>query len=245
MIEFIKKYKSHIVLVIIILLIAINVTQCNSIKLQKDRATQNITALTDSIHVLVNNANELTYEKAILILDKSQLQQANAELYSALEKEKGKVHQLIQAAGNISNPVSDIANVITWSDSTVKMSFQDSTEHSLIKGFTTFSLDTSKSTFTFNDVNTTITDNMMRFKLTTGLVTKDGITKIFITPNSPRLIIDEITGAIISDEQIKSLVTPEKNKRFGIGPVVGIGLGTNLQFVPIVGIGLSYALIKF
>ena len=35
------------------------------------------------------------------------------------------------------------------------------------------------------------------------------------------------------------------NKRFIIGPYIGIGLGSNLQLAPQIGIGLNYKIIAF
>jgi len=100
---------------------------------------------------------------------------------------------------------------------------------------------------------TRINEDKMGFSFTTGLREKDKALEIFITPKYPGMEITDIEGAIIDPQKSDVLKKMFPQKKWYIGPQMGIGLGGGYNvtgtpaFGPMIylGVGVGYGVFRF
>jgi hypothetical protein len=93
----------------------------------------------------------------------------------------------------------------------------------------------------------------MGFSFVTGLREKDKALEIFVTPKYPGMTVTQIEGAVIDPYKSDVLKKMFPNKKFSLGPYVGVGVGAGVGlngkpiFGPVfnIGVGLQYSIIKF
>ena len=102
-----------------------------------------------------------------------------------------------------------------------------------------------KIDFKVTPLNTLLSKDDIKFNLITGLREKDGKVEIFARSDYPNLTITDLEGAIIDPKNHPVLKQFTKQKRWGVGPYFGIGIGTDLKFIPQIGVGITFSLIKF
>ena len=92
---------------------------------------------------------------------------------------------------------------------------------------------------------TYISKDEIQFSLITGLKEKDGNIEIFVRSTYPGFYVSKIDGAIIDPKKHPVLKNLNKTKRWGVGPYIGVGVGSNLKVTPQIGLGIQYSIIKF
>lgn len=234
--------------------------QCNATKNAKTelaQSKQNIFALTDTIKVVVNKANELQFEKGMLITSEKGLRDLNAELYKELKKQSSDIAflqkivakittqhtDIISGTGNISgNPCDSIGKFVAeWE---VHKQF-DSINYRSLKANTEITVNKRE----IKGVSTNIINDEIGIGLITGIKeNREGNFEIFVKSNYPGFVPTKIEGAFIPR---KELFPPEQKKNWsvGIGPQAGVGIGGTTSIGPVwyIGLGasLQYSFIKF
>jgi len=80
------------------------------------------------------------------------------------------------------------------------------------------------------------------FSLVTGLRKKDGKLEIFVRSDYPGFTLTKLDGAIIDPKKNPVFKEFIKKKRFHIGPMVGVGIGSGFQFTGFFGVGVTYSI---
>lgn len=251
--------KDLIYMGIIVIAILLLLRQCNSTadaKREKKIADLNLVALNDTVRVVKNKAGELQSQKSILIADKDNLSNLNAELGDELKKQKGTVVYLQKTVIELKNqpPTNIHTTDYVYPDGRRSLKWTYDTTYSVgnsrsLAGESFFRIDTIKSAFTVKPLLTNITTDGMKIKLITGLKKDKDKYEIFIKSDYPGFTVTELDGAFIPTND-PIFGSPPKPKRFGLGVNLGPGIYYNLINKNInigvgIQIGLQYNFLKF
>lgn len=252
--------KDIILIASILILFIFFFKQCNIIsnfnkykKLYED----NINALNDSVRIEKNKVNEISYAKKLLLTDKKNLESLNNELGLEIKKYKGKIISLEKIIANIKSDTIYIPTTISvYPDGVYSLDWKFDSVYSAgnyrkFSGNSFFSIDTT--TNIINPGKTRINQDEIGFSFITGIRENNKALEIFITPKYPNMVITNIEGAIIDPAKSNVLKNMFPNKKWTVGPYIGIGVGTGigLSGKPIagpvfsIGICLNYVWIKF
>lgn len=251
--------KDVVYLVIIAITILLLLKQCNSTadaKREKKIADLNLATLNDTVRIVKNRAGELQSQKSILIADKDNLKNLNAELSSELKKQKGTVFYLQKTVIELKNqpPISIHTVEYVYPNGSRALKWSWDTTYSLgnsrsLAGESVFRIDTTQTEFRVRPLFTKITHDDMKIKLITGLKKDKDRYEIFIKSDYPGFTVTDIDGAFIPTND-PIFGSPPKPKRFGLGLNLGPGiyynpLNKNINVGIGVQIGLQYNFIKF
>lgn len=221
---------------------------------------QNRSALRDSVKKVETKKEEIEFTKNILVSKKNKLEELNEDLNDELEETKGKVRQLNKVVAEVSNKSSKdgekdtivTENEIEELDSnTYSLNWKVDTAYNedsglLIKGNSRFEADIYDDALKIKPLKTRITDYKLRMDLVSGLREKsDGKVEMFVRSSHPGFEAKEIHSSIIDPQKHPALKKFTTQDKWGVGPQVGIGVGSNLNFTPYIGIGLQYNVITF
>ena len=192
----------------------------------------------------------MEYSKSILVSDKNKLKNLNEELDDELKKVKGKVNQLtkIIAEFETSKDTVYITNeLVVYKDGKYGLKWEhdtifDSENSRFISGESKFSVDSMGKV---TPLYTTINEDRIKFNLIQGLREKDGKVEVFVKSDYPNFKVNELNSVIIDPHKHPVLKKFTKQKKFGIGPYVGVGITNNLDPTVQVGIGVQYSIFKF
>lgn len=256
----ILKRKDIVLLGIVAILCLFLFKQCDSnldLKSQVKIQNMNLDALNDSVRVQKNRAKEDTYVKKTLLADKKSLEKLNKDLKDELDKQKGKVVVIEKVVTKTKVDTHYVNNYLTsYGNNQFSLDWKYDSAFS-VNNYRKFS---GKSFFVIDTTNnkvlpgkTRIDQDEMGFSFVTGLREKDKALEIFVTPKYPGMKITEIEGAVIDPYKSDVLKTMFPNKKFSVGPYVGVGIGAGygLNGKPIagpvfnIGIGIQYSIIKF
>jgi hypothetical protein len=212
---------------------------------------QNIRALNDSVRYMKNRAGELEAVKSSFVTKVEDLEKLNNDLYSELKKEIGTVKSLVKAGVGVDRGEITISNdLVRYPDGkTYGLTFKDTYADSALvwnlRGESKFKLDNN----TIFSSTTTIFENNMKVKLVMGFKENKDNYEVWARSGSPLVKFNDLDGVILIPKK-PDLTTPvAKKKRFGIGPQIGFGIGSdlrgNMKIGPFIGIGLSYDPIQF
>lgn len=243
--EWITKHPSFILISIVIILIILLLNDCAG-DAKKDKINeQNIFALNDSVRKVKNKVGELEYQKGILITDKKHLEELNADLAKELEKEKGNVkiitkevikfvHDTIFIKDTV-YPEGNGIYKVAWKYDTVA----GPQDYVYINGSSRIKVDTTGNIVSVTSLGTKIYPSLSTTVVRT--ISKEHGKLVMNTRfGNPWFQTVQMDGAVLDDfKEFK------KYKRFGVGPQIGVGIGSNLNFVIYVGIGIQYNIIKF
>ena len=230
-----NNYKIHIIYILIILCLGtICVTSINSCTDAKKSSIQNIVALTDSIKQYSGKNSELVAQKTILEGDIELLKQTNKDLYDKLNSIKvNDPNTVIQVSGNID--YNSVKKDTVWvcqkeqtessvvSDSIIYKNFDFSNKYRELTG-TVWKKDSL--------IGLNIEKDKMFFDYTIAIKND----QLYITSDNPYVQYNSLTGYV---NQIP------KEKKWSIGPVIGVGFSTSGKITPYIGVGLSYNLIRW
>ena len=98
----------------------------------------------------------------------------------------------------------------------------------------------------FSWFKTTLTQLDMEAMLTVDLIEvgKTGI-KVIAKTDNPYICIGDVQGAFIDPQKSKVLKSYFPPKRWGIGPQLGLGIGTDLKISPWIGIGIQWSFLQW
>jgi len=251
-----KRQRNILVIVLLLLTLAFGIgfNRYSNLKTKLMFSEQNIKALNDSVRVSENKVGELEYSKNILIAEKRDLEDLNADLAEEVKKEKGKVNEIIKLVSKIERDTTYLTNTLisypngenglSWSNDTIYN--QNNERH--LSGISKFTIDSSGNII---PLETIITKDYFKFDLVTGLREKDGNIEIFVRSGFPGFENIQLDGAIIDPKNHPVMKKFTEPKRWGIGPYAGFGVNINTMPTANLGIGFSfgisiqYSLIRF
>lgn len=249
--------RSFLLLIVCAILFALLWRKCGTEKELARLKKQNEESAKE-MQVVKTKSGKLSYERALFEGTAKQLKKANDSLYKALKDEKGNVKIIVRVKPVYSEPPITMDNrLLAINDTTKGLEWEHKTSYRYIKGLSTFNFVKGVDGYRFGAGKTTILNDSLKFDLITGLKEEGGVFKIFVTPKTPNLVINNIEGAIIDKASLfgppkSPLVTPTPKNRGGIGMNIGIGVmpvlkanGIGLNVGPVITIGYNYTFIKF
>lgn len=217
----------------------------------------NLDALKDTVRVQKNKAGEATYVRKALLADKKSLEKLNKDLKDELDKQEGKVIVIERVVTETKVDTQYVNNFLSsYGNNKFSLDWKYDSTFSA-NNYRKFS---GKSFFIVDTLNnkvlpgiTRIDQDEMGFSFVTGLREKDKALEIFVTPKYPGMTVTQIEGAVIDPYKSDVLKKMFPNKKFSLGPYVGVGVGAgvglngNPIFGPVfnIGVGLQYSIIKF
>ena len=246
----IKEHPAFFLCIICFILLFFLIQQCNKKNEYKHQEDQTIAYYTDSLRIEKNKSGQLEYQKNVLFADKKQLEQANKDLYNELQKEKGKVKIIIKTIVQIVHDTIRLHDtIIKHPNNQYEIQWKykeyytkDSLNFQGLSGNSLFQIDTIGGKFIPKSLGTTITENKIGFNIVTG-IQQDKKTKnyeIFIRSDYPGFNVTHLDGAVLDPNMFNP-----KPKRFGIGPLIGVGIGSQFKPEIFIGLGLNYSIIRF
>lgn len=183
--------------------------------------------------------------------DLNDLKKLNYSLYESVKAMNGKVFALQNSIVEIKESVnqqskgdnssfdkSSHQNTINWSFDTTAT---DGTWYRRAHGYTKFKID---SLYNVTPSGSVLTGIENKFKLTTALRKSEkinGALEIVVKSNSPFFTVSDVEGAIISSDELTTLLPSAKKKKyvFGLSGVVGVGVDNSGRISPSFTIGLG------
>jgi hypothetical protein len=246
----VSKYLNFIfITVICILLVMLSLKQCSNNKLEK-----NVITLKDSTRQAFNKLNESYKWNESYVLTTKQLKSENIDLYNEIQKLKD--HPLVISSikdsiiykdrylnSNISSYFDKFHNKIYnvgWSLDTAYN--QDNSF--LLNGITSLKIDTNLKVISYSSV---LNNLKISSKLYLSITDSPSDKKLHINVRSdfPNLEFSSIEGYIVDPDKnplIKNYFPP---KRWGIGPIAGIGLNSSFAPSMFIGVGIQYNFIRW
>jgi hypothetical protein len=254
------KRKDIMLLAIVAILCLLLFRQCDSnlsLKSQIKIQNMNLDALNDTVRLQKNKDGEDTYVRKTLLATKDNLEKLNKNLADELKKVKGQVLVLQSVETVIKTDTQYVNNYLTvYEDGSYSLDWKfDSTfsvnNYRKFSGNSFFKIDSI--THKVTPGSTRINQDELGFSFITGIREKDNALEIFVTPKYPGMRITEIEGAIIDPHKSDVLKNMFPNKKWSVGPYVGIGMGAGYGFngKPIagpvfnIGLGVQYSWFKF
>lgn len=246
-------YLSAIIFIILLLL-----KQCGSnrdLQSKIDFQNQNLAALQDTVRVQKNSAGEDMYVRKTLLTTKNNLEELNKKLYDELKKIKGDVITIHDVETVVDIDTQYVENTVTvYANGNYSLDFKFDTVFSegnyrKLSGNSFFSVDSTSRKVVPGQ--TRINEDEMGFSFSTGLREKDGSLEIFVSPKYPDMKITNIEGAIVDPKKSDILKSMFPEKKWSVGPYIGVGLGAKVggtpAFGPVinVGVGVQYSWWKF
>lgn len=238
---------------------------CHNKDFELAKATQNIEALKDSVRMQKNKAGELEFARLLIVAEKDELKKYNNELYTEMEKMRGKVISLTKLTMDIKGILENIKaeppskNPIALVNDTLTTPFKFDTSGKgwsrNIEGKTiVFMKNVTDSAIAIPLYNILEKDRMM-MTIYPGIRKRDsdGMLEYTVRTDYPNVSFD-IQG--YADPTELTSFTKIKDDKWIIGPYLGLGAGitsvtnmgnSQLLFGPNVsiGIGVMYKLIGF
>lgn len=97
----------------------------------------------------------------------------------------------------------------------------------------------------FSEFSTLITDMKINNELTLDVIEQDNKISVIAHSSNPYIHIQQINSVVIDPTEVPTLKKYFKQKRWGIGPSLGVGVDKNLNFTPYIGISVNYNLFTF
>lgn len=209
---------------------ALTVICCAAVRGCRDARSEmraNMVAMTDTISYYKGKSGRLVAQKTMLEGDMATLKLTNDSLYNIIKDMKVKTPDnaarivTIIEGGRIDTCWA-LAHDTVWRETrSVSRDFDFSDEWRTVRGTTYLHDDTLGTVITKNDARADFT-----------VVQKDN--NVYITSNNPYIKYKSITA-----------ITMKKQKRWHIGPFVGVGVTHKLEVRPVIGIGLQYSVFGF
>ena len=195
----------------------------------------------DSLEVYKNKIKDEYVAKDIYIQTVDQLKKENADLYAEINNLKD--HPIIVTKTKIefktdtiymksdSIVTDSVYNNLYWSAKEVNGYYDISGLTRVHRGF--------------EDFTTSINYLRIPVELTLDVIEKENKFKIIGITDNPYVSITDFNGAVIDPTTSDVLKNCFKQKRWSIGPQVGVGVSRDLKFSPYIGIGIQYSVFTF
>lgn len=196
---------------------------------------------TDSLTEYKNKLKELYVSKDIYVQNISDLKKQNNELSEEVKNLKDNPIVVTKTQLKI-----QIDTLIAKSDTIIKQdsiyklnwSLTEPNNYYSLNGFTKVKNDFSTFTTQINNIS-------LQTKLTLDMVEKDNQIKIIGKTDNPYVTISNMDGVVFDPTKSTVFKKYYKQKKWSVGPMIGYGLTSDLQFKPFIGIGISYGIIQF
>jgi hypothetical protein len=234
----------------LVLMVFLNLKQCNdkkSMKAANDLYAYNLKALNDTVRTERNKSEQLEYTKTSLIAGNGSLKELNKSLDSEAKKQKGKVIYIQASNGVIWNTTpSTITGNVTFSDTTFTVAglmdvYYDSSNYRSFKVMSTLKIDSARK---ITLLKTELVKDSLGFNIITGLQEEGKSLRIFIRSDYPGLVFTKIDGALIDPKKSDVIKSFFPNKKWSMGPQVGIGINSQMKTCLYIGFGIQYNLIN-
>lgn len=242
---------TFVLIVAIVLLAFLNLKQCNdskSIKANNNLYLSNLKALNDTVKLEKDKAGQIEFSKQSLIAENGSLKELNKNLDDQVKKEKGKVIYIESSTGEVNDTPKTINYVLDKiSDTEFSITsnldvYYDSNNHRNFDVITTIKIDSNRNVTV---LKSELAKDSLGFNIVTGL-TQDGKNlRIFIRSDYPGLNFTKIDGSLIDPTKSDVIKSFFPNKKWSIGPQLGIGINSQLKAGFYVGFGLSYNIIQW
>jgi hypothetical protein len=256
----ILKRRDIILLAVAGILIFLLLKQCNSnsdLRNQIAINNHNIDALNDTVRIEKDKLGREVFVKKTLLASNKNLKDLNTGLSDEVKNLKGTVIFLQKSNTEVKKDTQYVNNYITvYPDGKYSLDWKFDTTYSegnyrKFSGNSFFKVD--KKNDTILPGSTRINEDEMGFSFITGLREKNKSLEIFLTPKYPGMKVTEIEGAIIDPKKSDLLKKMFPQKKWGIGPQIGLGIGGGYNingkpaFGPMFyfGVGINYSLIRF
>lgn len=214
--------------------------------------------LTDSLTTYKNKLGEEYAAKNSLIMSANDLKKYNEDLWNEYKNLKN-ANPLVLTKTNLTTEIREIQgkNDTVWitphtpepgnasetqipdlKDYKYEWSAKDSTWYTL-RGETTF---TGRDVRNFN---ARIPEFKMNSNLTLDVIDEKENLRVIAKTDNPYINVSDIQSVVIDPRKSPTLKKYFPQKRWGIGPQVGIGLTGDLKFRPYIGIGIQYSIFNF
>ena len=247
-----NKQRNTLLLLVVVMgiILFISFKSCTNANNQIRINEQNIKALNDSVRYNKNKVGDLEASKNVLITEKKGLGDLNDDLAAELKKESAKVYELNKLLLSFKNKPGDTiwmySTLIKYPNGEFGLAWNYDTIYSTnnsrnIAGVSKFRIKDSLIIPT----KTFISKDDINFSLVTGLREKGDNLEIFVRSDYTGFNVTGIEGAVIDPKDNPILKKYMVQKKWGVGPYVGVGVGTNLKPSIQIGIGVHYSLFRF
>ena len=228
----------------------------NQLEAQTIISKNNIEVLNDSMKTYRSKQGSLITEKGVLIASKEELKDINTNLYETIDdlsKEIKNAKPIVITKYKtkfVHDTIFVESELISINDSTYNIKFSKDTTYNEnnsrhIAGLVTIDLLSDSSRFNkIKASSVQISKDEMHVDATLILGMKDDMLKVWIESKYPGFRVKDIE-AVTLDPKIHPELRKLNNKKFSVGPYIGIGIGQNFTFQPSIGFGIQYTLIKF
>ena len=253
------KNQRNLLMIILLVILFMNIRQCDSISTNRNTYDQNIAALTDSIRSYKSKNGSLIYEKAALIAEKGSLEKLNSELASEVEYLKDNPIVIIKYKTQIIRDTIEIPiNPSTpgkWDNGLFTQNFNwnlnqdyDNGNYRKLSGEFNVNVDTN---YQLSTSALKLNTDELGIGFTTGLTeNEEGLLEIFVRSDYPGFKPTSLDGALIDPKKSKVLQKYFPPKRWGLGVYGGYGFYGDLQNNTFghgvqLGVGIQYNLIQW
>lgn len=256
--SFIKELlNSRVVAIILVFLLIFGlatwgISKYQSLETDLEIASQNQSALRDSLRVSKNKIGNLEFSKQVLVAkNESDVKKLNNRLDDVRKKLTGKVSELTETLASIESDTIFVekTEVVDLPDNTKAFSWYhskvyDERNSRYISGQTRFRLDSTNNEL--RALGTTITRDEINFNVIQGLrTTKDGKVEMFATSDYPNFEVDELNSVIIEPSTHPALEKFTNKRKIRFGFYSGLGGTVNLSdssitFGPQLGFGIIF-----
>ena len=196
---------------------------------------------TDSLTEYKNKLKELYVSKDIYVQNISDLKKQNNELSEEIKRLKDNPIVVTKTQLKI-----QLDTLIAKSDTIIKQDSIYNFNWSLTESNNYYSLNgITKVKNDFSSFTTYVNNISLQAKLTLDMIESDNQIKIIGKTDNPYITISNMDAVVFDPTKSNVLKKYYKQKKWNVGPMVGYGLTSDLQFRPFIGIGISYGIIQF
>lgn len=204
-------------------------------------------AFTTELSVYHNKADEEYAAKQLAILEVSELKNKNQELYQEIKnlRENPVVVTKIKTKFKVDTLLLETEHTVTPDPENPSLTqhnfnwhYSHPDNYYAIDGLSTVSSD-------FNSYSTTLNNLTVNSKFTVDLVDDKEHLNILVRSDNPYIDVSDINSVVIDPRKSPVIKKYFPQKRWGIGPSIGVGVDKNLHFTPYIGVSLNYNIISF
>lgn len=212
-------------------------------KYYKTKYNNSVIEYDDSLYVYKNKLGESYKMKNTYIYNIDQLKSLNKELYDEVKSLKDNPILVTKTYTNFY-----VDTVFAKSD-TIVINKEDSIydlQWSCIQDTAYYSLSGStKVKSDFSEFQTIVKNLQVKNDITLDLIDNGKNLQVIAKSNNPYVNIDNINSIMLDPTKSKVLSKYYKQKKWAVGPYIGVGINTKFQICPTIGVGLTYGIIHF
>ena len=237
--------RDWIILVLVIVCIGLFISQ----RYYREKADNIRVVYSDTIYQYKNKLDSAYVAKDIYVQTIKDLKANNAELYQEVKNLKDNplvvtkvvtqtIIKEIPAQSDSMTTTKDSVTYDVWKN--LYWSAKEKNDYYYIAGHT----DVLTS---FKSFKTVITDLSLKTSFTFDVIEdkKTKQLKFIGRSDNPYVQITNMEGVVVDPTKIESIKKRFHQNHWIIGPHVGVGIGSDLKFTPVISLGLTYSLFGF